>query len=109
MITMCGLDPPLKMKKSRNPPRVLDLLLQGELLDIDIDCAVDAHIADPSGRSYVLHSLYLIDFGEIAAALPDTARLHAGTADRKYRQALMCALLLHRPRRVRSSAAEQNG
>ncbi|ACA19953.1 crotonyl-CoA reductase [Methylobacterium sp. 4-46] len=86
-------------------PSVLDLLRQNSILDADIDAAIDAYVANPATRSYVLQSSYCIDFDEVVAAMRSAARsvpLVAGQVDR---QALMCALLLHRPRLIRASAS----
>ncbi|MFH6787038.1 MULTISPECIES: hypothetical protein [Methylobacterium] len=90
-------------------PSILDLLRRGDLLDGDIDAAVDAYLADPSVRSCVLHALYRIDFTEIAAAMHASASHFPYAGERDSRQALMCALLLHRPRLVHPPVAAACG
>lgn len=84
----------------RTAPSILDLLLRGDLLDGDIDRAVDAYLADPSLPSGLLHSRYRIDFAEIHAAMRTSARGLPDAGERDGRQALICALLLHRPHLV---------
>ncbi|TGD97328.1 hypothetical protein [Methylobacterium nonmethylotrophicum] len=105
------LDPgPVPMSAAvRRAPSILDLLLQGDLLDGDIDAAVDAYLADPTAESYALHALYRIDFAEIAAAMRVSARCARDAGGRDGRQALMCALLLHRPRLLQLPVAAPPG
>ncbi|WP_407529345.1 hypothetical protein [Methylobacterium oryzisoli] len=107
MLTGPDLNPSSGSKAILTSPRILDLFLQGDLLDGDIDAAVDAYLANPTVRSYVLQSLYRVDFDEITASTLVAAKPFSPTANGDYRQALMCALLLHRPQLVRSFGAEQ--
>ncbi len=88
-------------------PRVLDLLLRGDLMDADVDRAVDTYLADPSLRTGQLHALYRIDFAEIDAAMRASTRRLRPAGGRADRQALVCALLLHRPHLVHPPATAE--
>lgn len=81
--------------------RILDLLRSDDLLDSDIDAVIDAHLANPGERFYVLQSLYRVDFDAITGSMRRSTTSSPGAIDHDHRQALTCALLMHRPQILR--------